>query len=136
MPYLRFELVEHAETASNHPLQQIVGGERLWLDDFGSGLANSPPSAPGAINTSRWHASCSPCSNSRKRAYSCSAPLIKMMNQHSDGVIVEGVETEQEWRLVQRSGALAAQGYYLSRPACFETLHSVPTLFAAPGVPA
>ena len=33
--------------------------------------------------------------------------LIKMMNQHSDGVIVEGVETEQEWRLVQRSGALA-----------------------------
>ena len=50
-----------------------------------------------------------------------------MMNQHSDGVIVEGVETEQEWRLVQRSGALAAQGYYLSRPACFETLHSVPT---------
>ncbi|MBX9330330.1 cyclic-guanylate-specific phosphodiesterase, partial [Serratia marcescens] len=40
MPYLRFELVEHAETASNHPLQQIVGGERLWLDDFGSGLAN------------------------------------------------------------------------------------------------
>ena len=62
--------------------------------------------------------------------------LIKMMNQHSDGVIVEGVETEQEWRLVQRSGALAAQGYYLSRPACFETLHSVPTLFAAPGASA
>lgn len=74
MPYLRFELVEHAETASNHPLQQIVGGERLWLDDFGSGLANFSAVGTGAINTSRWHASCSPCSNSRKRAYSCSAP--------------------------------------------------------------
>lgn len=74
MPYLRFELVEHAETASNRPLQQIVGGERLWLDDFGSGLVTSPPSAPGAINTSRWRASCSPCLNSLKRAYSCSAP--------------------------------------------------------------
>ncbi|MGQ6476088.1 cyclic-guanylate-specific phosphodiesterase [Serratia sp. IR-2025] len=136
MPYLRFELVEHAETASNRPLQQIVGGERLWLDDFGSGLANF--SAVGAwryqyIKVARELFT---LLKQSEEGVQLLGTLIKMMNQHSDGVIVEGVETEQEWRLVQRSGALAAQGYYLSRPACFETLHSVPTLFAAPGAPA
>jgi EAL domain-containing protein (putative c-di-GMP-specific phosphodiesterase class I) len=55
-----------------------------------------------------------------------------MMNQHSEGVIVEGVETEQEWLLVQRSGALAAQGYYLSHPAHFDTLQTLPTQFSMP----
>lgn len=107
MPYLRFELVEHAETASNHPLQQIVGGERLWLDDFGSGLANF--SAVGArryqyIKVARELFT---LLKQSEEGVQLLGTLIKMMNQHSDGVIVEGVETEQEWRLVQRSGALA-----------------------------
>ena len=135
MPHLRFELVEHAETASNHPLQQIVGGERLWLDDFGSGLANFRRRRRRYqyIKVARELFT---LLKQSEEGVQLLGTLIKMMNQHSDGVIVEGVETEQEWRLVQRSGALAAQGYYLSRPACFETLHSVPTLFAAPGAPA
>ena len=114
MPYLRFELVEQAATASNRPLQQIVGGERLWLDDFGSGLANF--SAVGAwryqyIKVARELFT---LLKQSEEGVQLLGTLIKMMNQHSDGVIVEGVETEQEWRLVQRSGALAAQGYYLS----------------------
>ncbi|CAI1183169.1 Cyclic di-GMP phosphodiesterase YhjH [Serratia ficaria] len=132
MPYLRFELVEHAERALSGPLQQIAGAERLWLDDFGSGLANF--SAVGAwryqyIKVARELFT---LLKQTDEGVQLLTTLVRLMNQHSDGVIVEGVETEQEWLLVQRSGALAAQGYYLSRPARFETLHSLPTLFAAP----
>lgn len=74
MPYLRFELVEHAETASNRPLQQIVAASGCGWTISAAGWPTSPPSAPGVINTSRWRANCLPCSNSRKRASSCSAP--------------------------------------------------------------
>lgn len=53
------------------------------------------------------------------------------MDRYSKGVIVEGVETSQEWAMVQRSDAVAAQGYYLSRPASFDGLQALPMLFAA-----
>ncbi len=51
------------------------------------------------------------------------------MDRYSKGVIVEGVETSQEWAMVQRSDAVAAQGYYLSRPASFDGLQALPMLF-------
>ncbi|AHY09738.1 c-di-GMP phosphodiesterase [Serratia plymuthica] len=132
MPYLRFELVEHAGMALSCPLQQITGAERLWLDDFGSGLANFC-----AISTWRYQyikvaRELFTLLKQTEDGIELLFTLIKIMNQFSEGVIVEGVETEQEWLLVQRSGALAAQGYYLSRPARFETLQTLPMLFSSP----
>jgi EAL domain-containing protein (putative c-di-GMP-specific phosphodiesterase class I) len=132
MPYLRFELVEHAGMALNSPLQQIAGAERLWLDDFGSGLANF-----SAVSTWRYQyikvaRELFTLLKQTEDGIQLLVTLIKMMNQHSEGVIVEGVETEQEWLLVQRSGALAAQGYFLSRPAHFDTLQTLPTRFSMP----
>ncbi|CQR23542.1 EAL domain-containing protein [Yersinia enterocolitica] len=55
--------------------------------------------------------------------------LITLMDRYSKGVIVEGVETSQEWAMVQRSDAAAAQGYYLSRPTSFDRLQALPMLF-------
>ncbi|RYM67568.1 cyclic-guanylate-specific phosphodiesterase [Serratia liquefaciens] len=132
MPYLRFELVEHAGMALNGPLQQIAGAERLWLDDFGSGLANF-----SAVSTWRYQyikvaRELFTLLKQTEDGIQLLSTLVRIMNQHSEGVIVEGVETEQEWLLVQRSGALAAQGYYLSRPAHFDTLQTLPRLFSAP----
>ena len=43
--------------------------------------------------------------------------LLHLMNRYCRGVIVEGVETPEEWRDVQNSPAFAAQGWFLSRPA-------------------
>ncbi|CAI2532705.1 cyclic-guanylate-specific phosphodiesterase [Serratia liquefaciens] len=132
MPYLRFELVEHAGMALSGPLQQIAGAERLWLDDFGSGLANF-----SAVSTWRYQyikvaRELFTLLKQTEDGIQLLSTLVRIMNQHSEGVIVEGVETEQEWLLVQRSGALAAQGYYLSRPAHFDTLQTLPRLFSAP----
>ncbi len=47
------------------------------------------------------------------------------MNRYCRGVIVEGVETLEEWRDVQRSPAFAAQGYFLSRPVPLISLEEV-----------
>jgi len=45
------------------------------------------------------------------------------------GVIIEGVETAAEWAMVRQSDALAAQGYYLARPATFDGLDNLPIHF-------
>ena len=47
------------------------------------------------------------------------------MNRYCEGVIVEGVETLEEWREVQQSPAHAAQGYFLSRPVPMSTLDNL-----------
>lgn len=132
MPYLRFELVEHTGVALSDPVQNTAGAERLWLDDFGSGLANFC-----AVSTRRYQyikiaRELFTLLKQTEDGIELLFILVKMMNQYSEGVIVEGVETEQEWLLVQRSGALAAQGYYLSRPVRVEMLQTLPTRFAAP----
>ena len=51
--------------------------------------------------------------------------LLELMNRYCEGVIVEGVETLEEWREVQQSPAHAAQGYFLSRPIPFAHLEEV-----------
>ena len=51
--------------------------------------------------------------------------LLQLMNRYCRGVIVEGVETLEEWRDVQNSPAFAAQGYFLSRPVPLDTLEEV-----------
>ena len=56
--------------------------------------------------------------------------LVALMSRYAKGVIVEGVETSQEWTLVKRSEACAAQGYYLSRPNPFDFLHQLPMRFS------
>lgn len=132
MPYLRFELVEQPDQAMNGPLQHISGAERLWLDDFGSGLANFSAVSSWRYQHIKVARELFMLLKQSDEGIQLFFTLVRLMSQHSDGVIVEGVETEQEWQLVQRSGALAAQGYYLSRPAHFDRLKTLPTRFIAP----
>lgn len=132
MPFLRFELVEHADHAINGPLQHIQGAERLWLDDFGSGLANFSAVSSWRYQHIKLARELFTLLKQSEEGIQLFFTLVRLMSKHSDGVIVEGVETEQEWQLVKRSGAFAAQGYYLSRPAHFDQLSTLPTLFIAP----
>ncbi|BCQ42617.1 hypothetical protein ERHA55_01440 [Erwinia rhapontici] len=41
-------------------------------------------------------------------------------------MIVEGVETPEEWEQVRNSPAYAAQGYFFARPMPFEQLEALP----------
>ena len=112
LPWVRFELVEHISLPQNSTFASFCEFGPLWLDDFGTGMANF-----SALNEVRY--------DYIKVARDLFTMLLQLMNHYCEGVIVEGVETLEEWQDVQQSPALAAQGYFLSRPVPFETLETV-----------
>ncbi|CNI12596.1 cyclic-guanylate-specific phosphodiesterase [Yersinia ruckeri] len=130
MPYVRFELVEHMDTACNTPFSQIAEADRLWLDDFGCGVANFSSFVSWRYEYIKIARDLFILLQQSEIGQQLFFTLVTLMSRYSKGVIVEGVETDKEWALVKRSDACAAQGYYLSRPAHFDMLQSLPLSFA------
>ena len=97
----------------------------LWLDDFGTGMANF--SALSEVNYDYIKVARDLFVMLRKtpEGRNLFTLLLQLMNRYCRGVIVEGVETLEEWRDVQNSPAFAAQGYFLSRPVPLDTLEEV-----------
>ena len=129
MPYVRFDLVESAENALSIPLSQIEQSDRLWLDDFGQGIANFS-------SFTTWHYEYIKIARDlfillgqSEEGSRLFYTLVTLMNRYSKGVIIEGVETASEWAMVCNSDALAAQGYYLARPTIFDNLDNLPIHF-------
>ncbi|CNH30758.1 EAL domain-containing protein [Yersinia aldovae] len=129
MPYIRFELLEHVDTSSDTPFARIAEADRLWLDDFGSGLANFTSFLSWRYEYIKVARDLFIVLQESEVGNQLFFTLITLMDRYSKGVIVEGVETSQEWAMVQRSDAAAAQGYYLSRPTSFDRLQALPMLF-------
>ena len=98
----------------------------LWLDDFGSGMANFSALTElkyDYIKLSRELFILLRASDEGRILFPM---LLSLINRYCNGVIVEGVETQQEWDQVKSSPAMAAQGYFVSRPAPFSELESLP----------
>ncbi|MDR3431184.1 MAG: cyclic-guanylate-specific phosphodiesterase [Rouxiella aceris] len=129
MPYLRFELVETAENALSIPLSQIEHSDRLWLDDFGEGIANFSSFTSWNYEYIKIARDLFILLRQSDEGVRLFYTLVTLMNRYSKGVIIEGVETEQEWAMVRNSDAMAAQGYYLSRPKTFDFLADIPIHF-------
>lgn len=130
MPYLRFEMVEHAYAALTMPIQSLEDVHRLWLDDFGSGLANFSSLMECRYEFVKLDRALFSFLRESHEGIRLFYALVALMSRYAKGVIVEGVETSQEWTLVKRSEACAAQGYYLSRPNPFDFLHQLPMRFS------
>ena len=94
LPWLRFELVEHIRLPKDSTFAIKIARELFVM------LRQSP------------------------EGRTLFSQLLHLMNRYCRGVIVEGVETPEEWRDVQNSPAFAAQGWFLSRPAPIETLNT------------
>lgn len=127
MPWVRFELVEHITQPQAVTLAGMHEFGPLWLDDFGTGVANFSALSEmhyDYIKVARDLFIMLRTSDEGRNLFNM---LLQLMNRYCKGVIVEGVETEAEWRAVQNSPAFAAQGYFLSRPVPFEQLESVLT---------
>lgn len=122
MPWLRFELVEHIRLPKDSSFAAICEFGPLWLDDFGTGMANF-----SALNEVRYDyikiaRELFVMLRQTAEGRNLFILLLQLMNRYCRGAIVEGVETAEEWRDVQNSPAFAAQGYFLSRPAPFSRL--------------
>ena len=125
MPWVRFELVEHMALPQDSTVASLCEFGPLWLDDFGTGMANF-----SALNEVRYDyikvaRDLFIMLRKTPEGRKLFILLLQLMNRYCEGVIVEGVETLEEWREVQQSPAHAAQGYFLSRPVPMSTLDNL-----------
>jgi EAL domain-containing protein (putative c-di-GMP-specific phosphodiesterase class I) len=125
MPWLRFELVEHIRLPQDSSVASICEFGPLWLDDFGTGMANFSALSEVHYDYIKVARELFIMLRKTPEGRNLFTLLLQLMNHYCHGVIVEGVETLEEWRDVQHSPAWAAQGYFLSRPVPMDTLDNV-----------
>ncbi|MGM3175909.1 cyclic-guanylate-specific phosphodiesterase [Dickeya lacustris] len=125
MPWLRFELVESLASLPNDTLATLPEAGQLWLDDFGCGVANFsslPLARYDCIKIARELFIMLLESDQGKQLF---PSLVALLSTYCNEVVIEGVETQEEWDVVRQSPASAAQGYFLSRPQPFENLDAL-----------
>ncbi len=98
-------------------------GVQLWLDDFGAGYAGLA-----------WlrHFRFDLVKIDRSFLHDCDGhqgvqmlqDMVRLLRNQGHSVLVEGVETEEQKRLVQRLGVHSMQGFHLGRPAAIENVHT------------
>ncbi|MRT56535.1 cyclic-guanylate-specific phosphodiesterase [Enterobacteriaceae bacterium RIT693] len=125
LPWVRFELVEHINLPQAATLAGMHEFGPLWLDDFGTGLANFSALSEVRYDYIKVARELFIMLRKSDEGRNLFTMLLQLMNRYCKGVIVEGIETIDEWRDVQSSPAYAAQGYFLSRPVPFENLEHV-----------
>ncbi|WP_312454820.1 cyclic-guanylate-specific phosphodiesterase [Pseudescherichia sp.] len=125
LPWLRFELVEHIRLPQDSSFASICEIGPLWLDDFGTGMANFSALSEVRYDYIKVARELFIMLRKTPEGRNLFTLLLQLMNRYCQGVIVEGVETLEEWRDVQASPAFAAQGYFLSRPVPLANLESV-----------
>lgn len=128
--WLRFELVEHTRLPQDSSFAAICEFGPLWLDDFGTGMANFSSLSEVRYDYIKVARDLFIMLRTTPEGRNLFTMLLQLMNRYCQGVIVEGVETQEEWQDVQGSPAFAAQGYFLSRPVPMATLDDVVMLFA------
>lgn len=125
LPWMRFELVEHVRLPQDSSFASMCEFGPLWLDDFGTGMANFSALSEVRYDYIKVARDLFIMLRQTQEGRNLFTLLLQLMNRYCQGVIVEGVETLEEWRDVQNSPAAAAQGYFLSRPVPMDTLDNV-----------
>ena len=124
LPWLSFELVEPIRLPKDSTFASMCEFGPLWLDDFGTGMANFSALREVRYDYIKIARELFVMLRQSPEGRTLFSQLLHLMNRYCRGVIVEGVETPEEWRDVQNSPAFAAQGWFLSRPAPIETLNT------------
>ncbi|MGE9553754.1 cyclic-guanylate-specific phosphodiesterase [Erwinia amylovora] len=125
-PWVRFELVEQHALPQETNISQMPELGPLWLDDFGSGMANFSALTELKYDYIKMARELFILLRKSEEGRNLFNMLLALINRYCKGVIVEGVETIDEWIQVQNSPAYAAQGYYFARPMSFDRLSELP----------
>ncbi|PWK94860.1 EAL domain-containing protein (putative c-di-GMP-specific phosphodiesterase class I) [Pantoea allii] len=126
LPWVRFELTEHHVLPQEEMVAQMPELGPLWLDDFGSGMANFSALTELKYDYIKLSRELFILLRASDEGQVLFPMLLSLINRYCNGVIVEGVETQHEWEQVKSSPAMAAQGYFFSRPAPFSELEHLP----------
>lgn len=128
-PWVRFELVEHEVLPKELIATQMPELGPLWMDDFGSGLANFSALNGLKYDYIKMARELFIMLRASEEGRNLFVMLLALINRYCKGVIVEGVETREEWEQVRHSPACAAQGYLFSQPVPFDQLETLPEHF-------
>ncbi|QTF07478.1 cyclic-guanylate-specific phosphodiesterase [Brenneria izadpanahii] len=129
MPWIRFEMVENQGGLPKEALTKLPEAQMLWLDDFGCGVANFSSlmlAQYDCIKVARELFILLQQSGEGREVFPA---LIALLARFCNYVVIEGIETPEEWAVVKSSCADAAQGYYLSRPQPFDNFEALKTEF-------
>ncbi|WP_315709777.1 cyclic-guanylate-specific phosphodiesterase [Brenneria uluponensis] len=125
MPWLRLELVESLEGLSKDTLANLPEARRLWLDDFGCGVANFSSLVLTKYDCIKIARELFVILLQTEEGRQLFPLLVTLISRYCNYVVIEGVETKDEWTVVKQSNATAAQGYYLARPQSFDHFDSL-----------
>ncbi|MEH0834387.1 cyclic-guanylate-specific phosphodiesterase [Pectobacterium cacticida] len=125
MPWVRFEIVENLGGLSKEVLTGLPEAQILWLDDFGCGMANFSSLMLVQYDCIKIARELFILLQQSGEGQAVFHSLIGLLSRFCNFVVIEGIETEEEWAIVQASKAYAAQGYYLSRPQPFENFDAL-----------
>lgn len=128
-----FEITESVFVESNHRtaagLERLrQAGVKIWLDDFGDGYSSFRYLAHFPVDGIKISESFVKKCVKEEKSRVILASLQTLARGLNVDVVVEGVESREQFETVKTMGFTAVQGYYLSRPIAAK---DVPKLFAA-----
>lgn len=116
-------------TVATKPLTELEGAARisiagcgLSIDDFGSGKATLERMHSLPFSELKIDQEYLPRENITESQRALLESTINMARRLGMKVVVEGVETFQQWELVQHLGCELAQGYFIAPPMPFDDL--------------
>ncbi|WP_332304104.1 putative bifunctional diguanylate cyclase/phosphodiesterase [Rhizobium sp. GR12] len=126
---LAFEITEGVDLEMHSDVLRCLNdlktlGIKIWLDDFGTGFAGlswlrMTDFDTVKIDRSFLHDSKTP------RGRAMLQDMIRLIRNRGHKILIEGVETEEQLRLVRQLEIDYAQGYYIGRPVVAERLNGV-----------
>ncbi|MFC3396443.1 cyclic-guanylate-specific phosphodiesterase [Brenneria rubrifaciens] len=125
MPWIRFEMVENQGGLPKETLTILPETQMLWLDDFGCGMANFSSLMLAQYDCIKVARELFILLQQSEEGRSVFPTLISLLTRFCNHVVIEGIETKEEWAIVKASHADAAQGYYLSRPQPFDNFEAL-----------
>lgn len=125
---IKFEITEQAlirDIRAAHEIMSELGarGFRFAIDDFGIGYSNMLTLSRLPFHTLKIDRSFTHDVINNNETRTIAAAMIKLGHALDLDVIVEGVETAQQARLMQHLGGQMAQGFHFGRPVELSNLH-------------
>jgi diguanylate cyclase (GGDEF)-like protein len=103
--------------------QWKVLGVRIAIDDFGTGYSSFSYLSRLPVDRLKLDKSLIHSLTTKRKDAAIVRSIIALGKDLGVGVIAEGVETEQQFQMLQDLGCLQVQGYLLARPGPPEDVH-------------
>lgn len=118
---INVEITETACAQDNKQVLDLVNdlhncGFKVHMDDFGCGVSSLSMLKDMPIDAIKVDRAFLPLQDDNGKSVQIVSSILGMAERLNLPVIVEGVETEGQARLLQRIGGTVAQGFYYGRP--------------------